>query len=264
MMSLLGEATPAGKGRVMNKTPIEYLDFTWNPIAMRCTEVSEGCAHCWHLKIAHRFKSNPKFSDEVRAAYAGGEPVLIEERLLEPMRRKRPARIGVQFMGDLFGDVPLGMVERIWHRMEVTPWHTFIVLTKRPEKMRVAVGIMEQYSKSAEWPPPNIFLGVTAENQARLIQRQTILREIPAAVRFISAEPLLGKLWFGRWALPAIDWVIAGAETGPGARHMHPNWARMIRDQCKAAGTPFFFKRMSPGEETPDDLMIREFPGEGE
>ena len=263
----------------MNKTAIEYLDYTWNPIAMRCTEVSEGCARCWHLKIAHRFKSNPKFSDEVRAAYAGGKPVVVENRFWDPCRKRKPSRFGVQFMGDLFHEAISDKdIFNVFSVMMHSPHHTFIVLTKRPKRMRkFMLEVPPPCSGTpscehatayciAKWPLPNVVLMVTVENQPRADERIPVLLDTPAAVRGVSIEPCLSpvNLYLPEKDLdpPAISWTIVGAETGPGARYMDPAWARSIRDQCSLARIPFFFKRMSPGEETPDDLMIREFPGE--
>ena len=121
----------------MNQTKIDYLTHSWNPLAMRCTPAGPGCAHCWHLRLADRFKENPMFPPEVRAAYAGsGPPVLIERRLREPMRKTAPAVIGVQFNGDLFHpNVKTDDIIQVYEVMAASPQHTFVVLTKRPERI---------------------------------------------------------------------------------------------------------------------------------
>lgn len=279
----------------MNKTGIEYLDFTWSPIAMRCTPCSSGCANCWHIKTADRLSMNiSSFPLKIREAYAGERgPVLVEERLNDPIKRKKPARIGVQFMGDLFHkDVPFGSIDHVFSAFNYCPHHTFIVLTKRPERM------LEWYNQAdiLGWGGgdynSNTWLGVSVCNDDELHKIETLLR-IPAVVRFVSVEPMLSEIkmpWgsfkncmFCCWKDtadepcdhyyrkdcphcggtsrgPHIDWVICGGESGPGARPMHPDWARDLKFQCKSAGVPFFFKQMSKKQPIPDDLIIREYP----
>ena len=226
----------------MNKTGIEYLDFTWNPIAMRCTPVSEGCTHCWHLAMCNRMKSNPKLSARERCVY-GGEcaPFLMEHRLDAPLKRKKHARIGVQFMGDLFyEDVKTEDIYRIIVRMEEAKQHTFLILTKRPKRMLELMNNPKWFAEN-----PHIWLGVTAENQARADDRIPILLQIPAAVRFISYEPALGPLTelyeYLQWN--QLHWVIAGCESGPGRRPAKIEWFRDLKDQCVEAEIPFFLKQ---------------------
>jgi len=187
----------------MNKTNIEYLTHSWNPIAMRCTPVSEGCANCWHLAMANRLAKNPVIPKDRRKAYAGGKPVLIESEIDAPLKRKKPAIIGVNFMGDLFHpDVSDEMIDAVFsvmaqdicsplHGLNTPTRHTYLVLTKRPE--RILEGHPEFFER---WP--NIWLGVTCENQQTADERIPILLQIPAAVRFVSIEPMLSKidLWF--------------------------------------------------------------------
>lgn len=252
----------------MNKTGIEYLDYTWNPIAMRCSPVSEGCANCWHLAVADPMKNNPKLSDKKRACYAGDSgPLLLPDELTAPSRRKKPSIIGVQFMGDLFHErVEPFHFALILDQIKKCPQHTFLMLTKRPDRM------IDDHLKNSmilqffDPPMPNLWLGVTAENQYRWEERIYYLMEIPAHVRLVSVEPMLGPIEHadrlpvgehylnpltGHWSDdpddhcsgPKIDWVICGGESGKGARPMHPDWARSLRDQCVNAGTPFFFKQ---------------------
>jgi len=282
----------------MNRTSIEYLDFSWNPIAMRCTPVSEGCLNCWHLRMCDRMAANPVFSPEVRAAYAGeGPPVLIEKRLEEPLHRKKPSVIGVQFMGDLFHeDVPDEFLWDVLNVMIKSPQHTFILLTKRPGKMAWFFKLFYgKFDATCVAPPANIWLGITAENQRCANERIPILVKTPAAVRFVSVEPMLGPVdptmvpsenekyplldaltgmrrrrvvgtycSFDEDAYYAgethgLDWVIAGFETGPKARRSDFVWAYFLRDKCAETGTPFFWKRAGPGQKTPADLLVRQW-----
>lgn len=191
------------------------------------------------------------------------------EALDEPLKWKKPHRIFVCSMADLFhNDVPFEFIVKVFCVMQLAQYHTFLVLTKRPDRMMqfyqwlnsegksawlnavVTIGLGEKYktSWSTAWPFGNIWLGVTAENQEQADKRIPILLQIPAAKRFVSVEPMLGAVdilkdprWF--WAGSGLDWVICGGESGPGARPMHPNWVRILRDQCQAAGVPFLFKQ---------------------
>ena len=183
----------------MQRTSIEYLTHTWNPVAMRCTPVSEGCTNCWHLAMAKRLAANPKLSEERRAAYAGGAPCLVPRELEAPLRRKKPAVIGVQFMGDLFHESldTAGGWERIgdvWQTMCDAHQHSFLVLTKRPRHMQR--WMLEYWEPATDWdrPLPNVLLGVTAENQQRADERIPILLQIPAAFRWVSLEPMLSAI----------------------------------------------------------------------
>lgn len=272
----------------MQKTAIEYLDYTWNPLAMRCSPVSEGCEHCWHLRMADRLAANPKIGNAEAESYAGHDVPLVRwTALKKPITAKMPGRIGVQLMGDLFHlGVDFGMVHEVFDVMWQSPHHTFLVLTKRPERMfefMTQKNIQNMYGN--EWPLKNVWLGVSCENQARADERIPILLQIPAAVRWVSIEPMLGavdispwdrcdqcgrlrntfdpyndlgKPWThwachehynpdggcdGTYEENAIDWVVLGGETGPGARPMHPDWVRSVRDQCVEAGVPFYFKQ---------------------
>jgi len=196
----------------MNKTAIEYLDYTYNPIAMRCTPVGPGCANCWHLTMADRLAANPSIPKEQREAYAGGPPVLVESRLNAPLRRKKPARIGTQFMGDLFHeDVPNDFRTQIYDVMACAEEQVFLVLTKRPENIRHWEWWVSEY-----WPGdsaygvtmdvygliPNIHLGVSASTQRDVDQNVPILLQTPAAVRLLSLEPMLEELEIARYLDP--------------------------------------------------------------
>lgn len=200
----------------MNKTNIEYLTHSWSPIAMRCTPISEGCKNCWHLALANRLAKNPLIPKDRQKAYAGGLPVLIEKELNAPLRMKKPAMIGVQFMGDLFhGCVPNGFLNKIFTATNETQ-HTFLILTKRPKRMQEYI-IRKMKLYNYKTIPRNIWLGVTCENQQTADKRIPILLQIPAAVRFVSVEPMLSSVDFSR--LPEsgaeLDWVIVGGESGP-------------------------------------------------
>lgn len=241
----------------MQTTGIEYLTHTWNPIAMRCSRVSEGCRNCWHLRMADRMKGMLSLSPHKVRAYAGIEgPYLDENMLSKPLRsRAANAIIGVQFMGDLFHeDVPNGFIREVWQVMTNAQQHTFIVLTKRPERM------LRWYTRIWEREPlPNVWLGVSVENLATAKERIPLLLQTPAACRLVSLEPMLEPvnldLCYKCQADPdqcsehnKLDWVIMGCESGPGARPMNIEWARSVKDQCVAAGVPLFYKQ-GPGHD---------------
>lgn len=255
----------------MNQTTIEWATHTWNPVT-GCTPVSEGCANCYARRMAQRLRG--------RYGYPEDEPfrvTLRPDRLEEPLKVKKPSRIFVCSMGDLFHDDVGYSIVNIFDVMSATPQHTYLLLTKRPERIRSLFRLNGPLLSSE--PLPNVWLGVTAENQARADERIPILLQIPAAVRFVSIEPMLGPVdltnitlgsnghgldfalnavtgWLTGYIeatnrpkvhrndqYHALDWVIAGGETGPGARPMHSDWVRSLRDQCSAAGVPFHFKQ---------------------
>jgi protein gp37 len=206
---------------------IEWTDATWNPVT-GCTKVSAGCKNCYAERMARRLKAmgTPQ--------YANGFTLTLQLGMLDlPLRWKKPRNIFVNSMSDLFHkDVPLEYVQRVFDVMNRCPQHTFQVLTKRPE-------IARAYSSSLEWGK-NIWMGTSIENML-VMRRISELQRIPAKVRFLSLEPLLGPL--PKLPLDGIHWVIVGGESGPGARPIEPNWVRQIRERCVAQGVPFFFKQ---------------------
>jgi protein gp37 len=280
-------------------TKIEWTDETWNPVT-GCTKVSPGCDHCYAERIVERFKGKGAFENVT----------LNEERLDAPLRWRKPRRVFVNSMSDLFHDsVPDEYIAKVFAVMALSPRHTFQVLTKRHARMRSllgAHGFWAQVGLAALdlreiWLPaagvsldahalPNVWLGVSVEDQKWADIRVPALLDTPAAVRFLSCEPLLGPVDIlhpylvpgpdcacergGSVCDPTIDWVIAGGESGPGARPMHPDWARSLRDQCLAAGVPYFFKQTGsllarelgiPGKGhewdlLPEEFRIRDYP----
>ncbi len=298
----------------MPKTKIEWTEYSWNPVT-GCTPISEGCQNCYARRMANRLRG--------RCGYPAEEPfrvTLHSERLEEPFKLRKPRKVFVCSMSDLFHEnVPDEFIADVFGVMAVacenfcgtndgkkqigtykTSWgkeypvytpnyysgpHTFLVLTKRPDRMRTLLTsyhfrrkvaksafkwamnrvdagyLSERIDHQRLWPLPNVWLGVTAENQARADERIPILLQIPATVRFVSVEPMLGPVDLSlsdgvdlsmsvgtglkpgkSYLINSLDWVICGGETGPGARPMHPDWVRSLRDQCQDAGVPFFFK----------------------
>jgi protein gp37 len=258
-----------------DRSLIEWTDSTWNPVT-GCTKVSAGCKNCYAERLAPRLGQD--FS----------EIILHPDRLDAPLHWRKPRRIFVNSLSDLFHeDVPDDFIANVFSRMNSARQHIFQVLTKRPERMlrwfsrcgnggglgwithnntepvKAYRGTGIIVGTSDRWPLPNVWLGISCEDQQTADERILLLIQTPAAVRFISAEPLLGPIKLtaisdhtcpkpaSRNALerqtcssmPMLDWVIVGGESGPGARPMHPNWARSLRDQCQAAGVPFFFKQ---------------------
>jgi protein gp37 len=208
------------------RSTIEWTESTWNPVT-GCTKVSPGCAHCYAETFAERFRGVPGHPYE-----NGFDLQLRPERLDLPLTWKKPRRIFVNSMSDLFHpEVPDAFIYGVFDTMRRADWHTFQVLTKRPERAAEMAGRLP-------WPD-NVWLGASVEYQ-RWTCRIDALRQVPAAIRFLSCEPLLGPLSLD---LAGIDWVIVGGESGPRARRMQPAWAESIRDQCIRAGVPFFFKQ---------------------
>jgi protein gp37 len=209
------------------KSAIEWTNSTWNPVT-GCTKVSPGCKHCYAETFAERWRGIPGHPYE-----QGFDLRLWPDRLDLPLTWKKPRTIFVNSMSDLFHEkVPLRFIRKVFCTMEKASWHMFQILTKRSERMA-------ELSGEIEWPS-NVWMGVSVEN-TEYLWRARHLRLVPATVRFLSLEPLLGRL--GTIDLSGIDWVIVGGESGPGARPMEPEWAREIRDQCLRAGVPFFFKQ---------------------
>lgn len=235
---------------------IEWTDATWNPVT-GCTKVSPGCDHCYAETLYERFNGKGSFATVT----------LHPDRLDVPLRWRKPRRVFVNSMSDLFhDDVPDEFIVEVFARMWWSPQHTFQILTKRHGRMRSLLPKIEAPLRERErdlalvdcptpltWPLPNVWLGVSTEDQKWADIRIPALLDTPAAVRWISAEPLLGPIDLGAWTvpdasktkpcIPGLDWVVVGGESGAFARPMHPVWARSLRDQCQLAGVPFLFKQ---------------------
>ena len=288
------------------RTAIEWAEATWNPI-VGCEIVSPGCKHCYAMGEAARQERLAKaagretpYAGTTQASKAGpvwtGKVALAERALTAPLKRRTPTTYFVNSMGDLFADgVEDAWLDKVWAVMALCPQHTFLVLTKRPERMREYVHDLFDDAGTGQrrlpmieidhpagrkalvhlvdwevWhrPLPNVWLGVTAEDQPRAAERIPALLDTPAAVHFVSYEPAIGPLDLTRvretdgcsydtlrgrsgplpWQVPfqaRLDWVICGGESGRGehVRPMHPDWARQVRDDCVGAGVPFFFKQ---------------------
>jgi protein gp37 len=211
------------------RTTIEWTEATWNPVT-GCSKVSPGCAHCYAETLSNRFRwtTKPWTPEHVRENVA-----LHPERLNQPLRWRKPKVIFVNSMSDLFHEqVPFEFIEDVFAVMTQATRHVFQILTKRHERLA-------SLAPSLEWPA-NVWIGVSVENN-RWVERADRLREVPAAVRFISAEPLLGPL--DRLDLTDLHWLIAGGESGPRHRPVEEEWVIDLRDRCRAAGVPFFFKQ---------------------
>ncbi|WP_229685840.1 DUF5131 family protein [Longimycelium tulufanense] len=306
---------------------IEWTDATWNPVT-GCTKVSEGCRNCYITRTPPFRMEHRDFDQPGPGGTTGVR--LHPERLNQPLHWRTPRRVFVNSLADLFHDeVPDEYIARVFAVMAATPQHTYQILTKRPARMRSLLvdectcgnghapgvhfrsamdwvatphnpdhvpGTAGKKVYYAGWPLPNVWLGVSVENQQWADIRIPALLDTPAAVRFLSCEPLLGPVdlsswttcghesmsggegpvellgrWPRRWVCdgcaavldddtgttrPGLSWVIAGGESGPGARPMHPDWVRSLRDQCQAAGVPFFFKQW--GEWAPEAVCATE------
>lgn len=211
---------------------IEWTDATWNPVR-GCTKISPGCKHCYAETFAERFRGVPGHPYE-----QGFDLRFVPEKLAEPFRWGTPRSIFVNSMSDLFHeDVPDAYIERVVRVMEQANWHTYQVLTKRSGRMRDLLAT--KLSSAAK--QRHIWWGVSVEDQKYGVPRIADLRAAPAAVRFLSVEPLLEDL--GDIDLSGIHWMIVGGESGHGARPMDPAWVVHLRDQCQAVGVRFFFKQ---------------------
>jgi protein gp37 len=210
-----------------DRSAIEWTEATWNPVT-GCSKVSPGCAHCYAETFAERFRGVRGHPYE-----QGFDLRLWPERLDQPLRWRRPRMIFVNSMSDLFHEeIPEDYVAQVFSVMEEAEHHTFQILTKRHERLA-------ELAASLPWPP-NVWMGVSIENR-RFVHRADYLRRVDCALRFISAEPLLGPL--EGLDLDGIDWLIAGGESGAGHRRMDPDWVRDLRDHCKCVGVAFFFKQ---------------------
>lgn len=268
-------------------TKIEWTDATWNPIT-GCSVVSPGCTNCYAMRLAGtRLKHISSRTGLTRDTKAGpvwtGEVRFNEPALGEPPRWRRPRMIFVCAHGDLFAEnVPDAWIDRVFAVMALSPQHTFQVLTKRPERMRAYVSsiadrlgeimgarVPHPAGERALWdlldpaafarPLPNVWLGFSAEDQRRFDEREDAVHCLAADgwTTWCSAEPLLGPLEMGR-AARWLRWLVAGGESGPGARPMHPDWARSLRDQCAAAGVPFLFKQWGVWKHMPERAHFKE------
>jgi protein gp37 len=240
---------------------IEWTDATWNPVT-GCTKVSPGCDHCYAETLTERFHGTGSFT----------HITLHDDRLAIPVRWRRPRRVFVNSMSDLFHDaVPDDFLACVWAVMATTPAHTYQVLTKRHARMRSLLSsvrfinevcsFIEFWGEEQDaslldfeltWPVPHVWLGVSAEDHKRAQLRVPALLDTPAAVRFLSCEPLLGPVDLRPWIRekhppgttpPPMSWVITGGESGRQARPAHPDWFRQIRDDCLTAGVAYFHKQ---------------------
>lgn len=255
---------------------------TWNPVA-GCTVISPGCTNCYAMRMAARInKMTPGSHYEGLTKIVNGNPVWTgkiakspDHIFNAPLGWKKPSLVFVNSMSDLFhDDMPDEWISRVFDIIEKTPQHIYQILTKRADNMRWYF-----QNRFAGEIPENAWLGVSVENQALADRRIPLLLDTPAAVRFISAEPLLGPLdlepyllqpskWGGGWLnnypyrypKQPLSWVVIGGESGPGRRQVDLAWMRSIRDQCKAAGVPLFVKQIDKKIPIPEDLMIRQWP----
>ena len=219
-----------------DRSTIEWTEATWNPVT-GCDRVSAGCDHCYAMTLAKRLKAmgSEKYQNDGDPRTSGpGFGVTIHPQALdEPRRWRQPRVVFVNSMSDLFhARVPLGFIRDVFDVCRDTPQHTYQVLTKRSLRLR-------RLGESLDWPS-NLWMGVSVENSDALL-RVDHLRDVPAAVRFLSCEPLIGPL--DGLNLDGIHWVIAGGESGANHRRVDGEWVRGIRDTCQAAGVPFFFKQ---------------------
>ncbi|GAC1672928.1 MAG: phage Gp37/Gp68 family protein [Candidatus Acidiferrum sp.] len=215
-----------------SQSSIEWTDATWNPIR-GCTKISPGCKHCYAETFAERFRGVKGHPYE-----QGFDLRLVPEKLAEPLRWRSPKMIFVNSMSDLFHDkVPDEYIIAVARVMAASRWHTFQVLTKRSKRLRQLLSTHLDFAANQ----PHIWWGVSVENRKHGLPRIADLRSAPAAVRFLSVEPLLEDL--GTFDLTNMSWVIAGGESGPGARLMDREWVISVRNQCKEARVPFFFKQ---------------------
>jgi protein gp37 len=265
----------------MDRTGIEWTDATWNPVR-GCSRVSAGCENCYAMRQAHRTSGRGGAYEGLTTIRKGkvdwsGAVRLVPELLDQPLRWRRPRRVFVNSMSDLFHEsLPDDAIRDVFGIMGEARHHTFQVLTKRPARMlaflsdpenRRLLTILGQRPELDVWPLPNVWLGVSVEDQATADARIPLLLDTPAAVRFVSYEPALGPVDLQRisvsgWAhcgfnsltgvpagedravLPHLDWIIVGGESGPGARPFNVRWAHTIVNQCREAGVPVFVKQL--------------------
>lgn len=231
---------------------IDWTDATWNPV-VGCTRISTGCEHCYAERlVASRLSTLPRYRGLAERTAHGpqwtGQVRVMEHRLQEPLSWRKPRRVFVNSLSDLFHEsLPFETIERVFAVINKTVYHQFQILTKRAKSM---MEFMEWYSQRVaappghpDWiPPTNVWMGVSVENQRYAEDRLPHLLATPTWTRWISAEPLLGPLDLTPW-LPHMQWVVVGAESGPGRRPMDLDWVRDIRDQCLNYGVAFFLKQ---------------------
>jgi len=224
----------------MAETSIEWTDATWNPVA-GCTVLTAGCTNCYAMRMAARLEAMGLEKYKGLTRKSGGRAVwtgrirLDSKSLEAPRTWAKPRKVFVNSMSDLFHPkVPRAFILQVWEVMQSTPRHTYQILTKRPE-------IMAEVLRDPRFPVlPNVWLGTSVED-ARVLGRLDALRTVPAAIRFVSLEPLIGSVAAGD--LTGIDWAIVGGESGPRSREMQPEWVDEIEAMCRRSGTAFFFKQ---------------------
>jgi len=227
------------------KSEIEWTDATWNPVR-GCTKISPGCKHCYAEAFAERFRGVSGHPYE-----QGFDLRLVPDKLAEPLRWATPKTIFVNSMSDLFHEeVPDGYIEQVAHVMQMAHWHTYQVLTKRAERLRDLLQTKLVFASELS----HVWWGVSVENKKHGLPRVACLRKTPAAIRFLSVEPLLEEL--GELNLSGINWVIVGGESGHGARPMEKDWVLKIRNQCRAAGVAFFFKQWGGVQKSKTGRML--------
>lgn len=269
----------------MAKSGIEWTESTWNPTA-GCKIVSPGCANCYAMRQARRLESNPLLkknpykgttrSTKGGPVWTGLVRLSTPKSIRKPLGWRAPRLIFVNSMSDVFHEgLKPSEIAQIFAVMALASQHTYQVLTKRPELMlaflsdprtpasiEMAMQVVKPGSKLPEWPLRNVWVGTSVEDQKRADERVPILLKVPATVRFLSMEPLLGEVKLspvmkaGDWR--KLHWIIVGGESGPGARPMHPTWARTIRDDCARHGTAFFFKQVGSNRWV-NDRQAKEF-----
>lgn len=279
-------------------TKIQWTDETWNPV-VGCSRVSPGCENCYAERVAHRGLTDRHRGLTVVGKHGPrwtGEARFVPEALSKPLHWRKPRRVFVNSMSDLFhDDITFEQIAAVFGVMAATPHLTYQVLTKRPARMLEFMRWIGRTSGCAtEWPLPNVWLGVSVEDQRRADERIPLLLECPAAVRFLSGEPMLEAIDLRRWtndehgrrhigAPAGIGWVIVGGESGPGARPCSLGWIRSVVEPCGAAGVPVFVKQLGARpqlwerdgihgflhlrdrkggdpSEWPEDLRVQEFP----
>lgn len=272
----------------MNNTKIDYVSFSWNPVS-GCSKASEGCDHCFAERFSSRLKGRSGYDRDTPF-----KPTIHPSKLIDPLKIKKPQVILVPTMGDLFHrDIPFTYVDAVFGVMAIASQHTFLVLTKRPSHVLewfdridrrkhpnqfihslnmyrdrifedpnknnepILDKTIDSLSRGYPWPLPNVWFGVSCENQYRADERIPILRKIPAVKKFVSLEPLLGNIYLESIMIESdisefngfdfIDWVIVGGEKGHGARPMRASWVENIREQCAENKIPYFFKQWGTG-----------------